>query len=128
MYKYIGLLSVITLLLVSCSKESVDLSDHPLVGIYSGMWETNLVNTVEFLISPTKGKESLEYSYSSLNYYPINIESDSMFNISRFEVNQTSNELFGELRGDTLFIENHWFHVFDPSSSGIRKGEFVKVE
>ena len=60
MYKYIGLLSVITLLLVSCSKESVDLSDHPLVGIYSGMWETNLVNTVEFLISPTKGKESLE--------------------------------------------------------------------
>lgn len=128
MYKSIRLLIAISVLLASCSTESVDLSDHPLVGIYSGMWETNPINTVDFLISPTKEKDGLEYSYNSLQYYSINIESDSAFTISRFEYNQTSSELFAELVEDTIFIENHWFHVFDPSSSGIRKGKFVKIE
>ena len=114
-------------ILASCSESSM-YEDHPLNGNYLGQWEVVPVDS-RFTIEVNEEDDGLIMFFSLTDTAHLNLMSETRFDIDRYERNGFSNQLNGELKGDTLYLENDTYTVSDPvNTRTIRKGTFVKQQ
>ena len=113
--------------IMACSNNSM-YEDHILTGNYQGQWEIAPVD-VKMIIQANDEKDGLILLLNladSIDMMPI---SETTFDTERFERNGFSNQVYGELVGDTLYLENETYNIADKEGTlTIRKGTFGKQE